>query len=52
LPGAQLIKAHGLGHYRILSDAAVVDAVVGFVCGNDTRLPAELPALPTPAPLY
>lgn len=52
LPGARLIRTHGLGHYRILRDAAVVDAAVGFICRADARLPAELPALPTPAPLY
>lgn len=52
LPGARLLKTHGLGHFRILRNAAVVGAVVGFVGGDDVRLPAELPALPLPAPIY
>lgn len=51
LPGARLIRTHGLGHYRILRDAAVLDAVADFVAGGDAP-PAELPALPQPAPLY
>lgn len=51
MPGARLIKTHGLGHFRILRDAAVVGTIVGFVGGND-RTPAELPALPQPAPIY
>jgi pimeloyl-ACP methyl ester carboxylesterase len=52
LPGARLLKTHGLGHYRILRDAAVVGTVVGFIDGADDCLPAELPALPHPAPMY
>lgn len=51
LPGARLLTTHGLGHFRILRDTAVVAAVVDFV-GGDDRLPAELPALPEPAPIY
>ncbi|MBI5786750.1 MAG: alpha/beta hydrolase [Rhodocyclales bacterium] len=52
LPGAQLLKTHGLGHYRILRDADVVRTAVGFVCGDNAALPAELPVLPQPAPIY
>jgi pimeloyl-ACP methyl ester carboxylesterase len=52
LPGARVIRTHGLGHYRILRDAAIIEAIADFTCGRDARLPTELPALPTPAPLY
>jgi pimeloyl-ACP methyl ester carboxylesterase len=52
VPGARLLKTYGLGHYRVLRDPAVVDAVVDFVSGEVGRLPIELPALPRPAPLY
>lgn len=52
LPGARLVRTHGLGHYRILRDAAVLAAVADFIAGVDAPLPAELPALPRPAPLY
>jgi pimeloyl-ACP methyl ester carboxylesterase len=52
LPGASLIRTFGLGHYRILRDPAVVRAVVAFADGNGEGLPAELPALPQPAPIY
>jgi pimeloyl-ACP methyl ester carboxylesterase len=52
LPGARLLKTHGLGHFRILRDPAVVGAIIGFVGGAGDALPAELPALPPPAPLY
>ena len=52
LPGARLIKTHGLGHFRILRDAAVVRTIVDFASGDDGDLPAELPALPQPAPMY
>jgi pimeloyl-ACP methyl ester carboxylesterase len=52
LPGAKLLKTFGLGHFRILRDPAVVATVVDFTCGNDERLPAELPQLPQPAPVY
>lgn len=51
MPGARLIKTHGLGHFRILRDAAVVGTIVEFIGGQD-RVPAELPALPQPAPIY
>jgi pimeloyl-ACP methyl ester carboxylesterase len=49
---ARLIRTHGLGHYRILREPAVVAAVVEFVAGRTDALPAELPALPRPAPIY
>jgi pimeloyl-ACP methyl ester carboxylesterase len=52
MPGARLIKTHGLGHFRILRDAAVVATIVDFARGDDACLPAELPTLPSPAPLY
>jgi pimeloyl-ACP methyl ester carboxylesterase len=52
LPGARLLKTYGLGHYRILRDTAVLRSIVGFACGDDVSLPAELPALPQPAPIY
>jgi pimeloyl-ACP methyl ester carboxylesterase len=52
LPGALLVRTHGLGHYRILRDAAVVQTIVDFAAGDTGPLPAELPALPLPAPLY
>jgi pimeloyl-ACP methyl ester carboxylesterase len=52
MPGARLIKTYGLGHYRILRNPAVVGAVVDFVRGNVGELPAELPVLPRPAPIY
>jgi pimeloyl-ACP methyl ester carboxylesterase len=51
MPGARLIKTYGLGHYRILRDHAVVRAIVDFV-GGDDDVPAELPTLPRPAPIY
>lgn len=52
MPGARLITTHGLGHYRVLRDHAVIEAVVDFVSGSVERLPRELPALPRPAPIY
>ncbi len=52
MPGARLIKTYGLGHYRLLRDPAVVRSVVDFVGGDVAQLPAELPVLPRPAPIY
>jgi pimeloyl-ACP methyl ester carboxylesterase len=52
LRDARLIRTYGLGHHRILRDRAVVDAIAAFVRGDVSVLPAELPALPRPAPLY
>jgi pimeloyl-ACP methyl ester carboxylesterase len=52
MPGARLIKTYGLGHYRLLRDPAVVGVVVDFVRGSVDGLPAELPVLPRPAPIY
>lgn len=52
LPGARLLKTHGLGHFRILRDPAVVGTIVDFVGGDGDHLPAELPPLPPPAPIY
>jgi pimeloyl-ACP methyl ester carboxylesterase len=31
-PGARFLKTQGLGHGRILQDAAVIDATVSFIC--------------------
>ena len=52
MPGARLIKTYGLGHYRLLSDSAVVRAIVDFFRGRVDDVPAELPMLPRPAPIY
>ena len=52
MPGARLIKTYGLGHRRILRDAGVVRAIVDFAGGNVDDVPAELPRLPRPAPIY
>jgi pimeloyl-ACP methyl ester carboxylesterase len=52
MPGARLVKTYGLGHHRILRDQAVVTTVVDFISGNDEGIPAELPTLPRPAPMY
>jgi pimeloyl-ACP methyl ester carboxylesterase len=52
MPGARLIKTFGLGHYRLLRDPAVVRSIVDFVGGDVAQLPAELPVLPRPAPIY
>ena len=52
MPGSLLLKTHGLGHYRLLRDPAVVGAIVDFVCGRVESLPAELPTLPRPAPIF
>ena len=52
VPSARLIKTYGLGHHRLLREPSVVSAVVDFVTGRVDGLPAELPALPRPAPIY
>ena len=52
VPGARLIKTYGLGHHRLLRNHAVVRAAIDFVSGEVDGLPAELPALPSPAPIY
>lgn len=52
MPGSRLLATYGLGHHRILRDVPVVNAAVRFVSGEDADLPAELPVLPRPAPLY
>ena len=52
MPDARLIRTYGLGHHRILRDRAVIDAVTAFVHGDIAGLPAELPVLPRPAPIY
>jgi pimeloyl-ACP methyl ester carboxylesterase len=52
MPEARLIKTYGLGHRRLLRDHGVVRAVVDFIHGDVGQLPAELPVLPRPAPIY
>jgi hypothetical protein len=52
MPDARLIKTYGLGHHRLLRDHAVIQAIIDFVRGADENLPAELPVLPRPAPIY
>jgi pimeloyl-ACP methyl ester carboxylesterase len=52
MPGARLIRTYGLGHFRILRDPEVVDAAIDFIGGEVDWLPAELPVLPRPAPIY
>lgn len=52
LPGARLVRTHGLGHFRILRQPEVQRLVAAFVAGEPATPPAELPALPVPAPLY
>jgi pimeloyl-ACP methyl ester carboxylesterase len=49
---ARVIKTHGLGHHRLLRDASVIRSVVDFVGGDVAALPAEIPVLPRPAPIY
>lgn len=51
MPQARLLRTWGLGHNRVLKDAATVAAVTHFICG-DEALPEVLPALPQPAPIY
>jgi len=51
MPGARLTRTYGFGHQRILREPAVVEVVADFVAGSDD-VPAELPVLPRPAPLY
>jgi pimeloyl-ACP methyl ester carboxylesterase len=49
---ARLTTTYGFGHRRLLREPSVVQAVVDFVAGNADDVPAELPVLPRPAPLY
>ena len=51
MPNTRLLRTHGFGHHRILREPVVVDTIAGFVAGRDD-VPAELPVLPRPAPLY
>ena len=51
MPQARLLRTWGLGHNRVLKDAATVAAITHFICG-DAALPEVLPALPQPAPIY
>jgi hypothetical protein len=52
LSESQLIRTHGLGHFRVLRNPQVVDVVTHFVAGESAGLPTELPPLPMPAPIY
>lgn len=52
MPSARLLPTHDLGHFRIVRDPQVVRAAVDFVRGQDESLPAAIPPLPLPAPLY
>lgn len=52
MPAARLLRTWGLGHRRVLRDRDVIRAAVDFVSGRDDALPAKLPLLPLPAPLY
>lgn len=55
LAEARLIRTHGLGHFRLLREPAVIAAVAAFVAGSadsGRELPSDLPTLPLPAPLY
>jgi pimeloyl-ACP methyl ester carboxylesterase len=51
LPNARLTRTYGFGHHRILREPVVVDAIADFIAGRDD-VPAELPVLPRPAPIY
>ena len=51
-PGARLLRTRGLGHVRILSDAAVVRAAADFINGGTGGAPLAAAALSEPAPLY
>lgn len=52
MPGARLITTYGFGHRRLLREPTVVRAIVDFVAGDVEGLPAELPVLPRPAPMF
>lgn len=52
MPRARLLRTWGLGHNRILKDAATLAAVTAFVLDHEAELPAELPLQPLPSPLY
>ncbi len=44
-PKARLLSTTGLGHNRILSDPAVVSAVLAFLCGEDVANHPDTPRL-------
>lgn len=52
LPNAHLTRTFGLGHFRILRDPIVAGLAARFVAGETAPLPASLPALPFPAPIF
>ncbi len=43
--GARLLQVEGLGHRRLLDDAAVIEAVARFVAGQPLASPREQPGL-------
>lgn len=47
MPQARLLRTWGLGHNRVLKDAATVAAVTHFIRGDEV-----LPALPQSAPIH
>jgi hypothetical protein len=47
MPQARLLRTWGLGHNRVLKDAATVAAVTHFIRGDEA-----LPALPQSAPIH
>jgi pimeloyl-ACP methyl ester carboxylesterase len=50
--GSRLVTTYGFGHRRLLREPSVVQAIADFVAGDVGTLPAELPLLPRPAPVY
>lgn len=48
---SQLVRTHGLGHYRIVRDASVIATTTRFIADAGARLPECIPELPLPAPL-
>ena len=51
-PQARLFATQGLGHGRILEDAAVTQAAADFIAGRSEVAGVAAPAVPMPAPLY
>lgn len=56
LTGARFVRTFGLGHAGLTTDEGAVRTVAAFLTGTlasqPTDLPADLPSLPDPAPLY
>jgi pimeloyl-ACP methyl ester carboxylesterase len=51
-PGARLLSTDGLGHRRILDDAAVLQSAADFIAGRSAVANAAHAGVPYPAPLY